>query len=98
MRIRFFDVYSRFVLCLWGGLAASTFVFNALQFRLYIHALSTVALRFAAPLLFATLFLFCLRLNGSARLAIANTLSAVTVALYAGEFYLAARLKIDVHP
>jgi len=97
MWTRFFNLYSRFTLCLWGGLAASIFIFNTLQFDLYIHLLSTVTVRFVVPILFASMFFFMLRLNANTRLAIANTLTAIMIALYAGEFYLAVQMESVRH-
>jgi len=88
----FLTFYSRAILCFWGLLFLSLFIFNIRQYQLFVHSLSTITVRFLVPATLAGLFLYLITRSLQTRLIVTNSLVAVTVALYTGEFYLAYRL------
>ena len=93
-RYRALQLYSHAVPGLWGLLFAAVLYFDALQYRLFLHSWSTALERFLLPAVLAGLCFLVTRLRFDARIAIANMLAALIVSLYAGEIYLAHRLKV----
>ena len=91
----FVSIYSRLVLGFWGMFFLALFIFNFLQYQLFFHSLSTALERFLIPAVFAVMFSCMISFSLQLRLIIANTLLAIMVALYAGEFYLAYRLAVS---
>jgi hypothetical protein len=95
MWIRSLNVYSKLVLGLWLLLFLGLLLFNLLQHAAWSGGWTFGATRFLLPALGAGALLYALRLRLDTRLVIANTLLAVIVALYVGEFTLARRLDAE---
>ena len=93
--VTFISLYSRLMLGFWGLFFLALLIFNCLQFQLFIHSLSTLSERFIVPAFFACLFFYLIGNSLQTRLIVANTLLAIMVALYAGEFYLAYRMDVE---
>ena len=87
-------IYSNIMLISWGVFFLALFIFNTLQYHLFLHSISTMMCRFLIPMILGGLFLYTVRCHLQTRLVVANSLLAIIAALYSGEFYLAHRLDV----
>ena len=86
------SIYTRVVFAAVALFALAILVHNALHFGTYVDHLSSVIVRFIAPLIIAGLMGIAFRLSIDWRLMIANVISAAVLSLYVGEFYIAWKL------
>ena len=87
-------IYSFIIPGIWFLFFLALFIFNLLQYDLFVHSFIAIFNRFLIPLIFGGMLLYTMYRSLETRLVVSNSLLAIMASLYAGEFYLAYRLKV----